>query len=98
MRQHSLRAFFGCKRMAARESTLQAHSASCDKRSFVFQVRDKQETFHNGLRTPFTGIKKAPSEDDEADDIHPASALLFLKSSKSSEPPNQHRRAQAASR
>ena len=53
-----------------------------------------QEGPQNGHRTP-TPARQAIKGEEETDDIHPASALLFLKSS---EPQGRHSRPQTASR
>ena len=75
-----------CKPCWAPMSEIQ-EQCQCDSSSV-------QEGPQNGHCTP-TPLRQAIKGGEETDDIHPASALLFLKSS---EPQGRHSRPQTASR
>ena len=65
--------------------------------TFVLLIIKISTQSYNGHRTPTPAKEEAPAEDNP-DDMHPASALLFLKKSQSSELQGHHRRSQTASR
>ena len=65
--------------------------------TLVLLIVDITAQSHNGHRAPTPAKEEARAEDDP-DDMHPASALLFLKKSQSSELQGHHRRPQTASR
>ena len=69
----------------------------CWELSYTCFMIDISAQSHNGHRTPTLAKEEAPAEGD-SDDMHPASALLFLKKSQSSELQGHHRRSQTASR